>query len=332
MMTASDSLFLEPEATYPFIPGHEIVGALGERRVAIWPVIGCRARNLDMCGECREGRDGFCTRRHDGWPNSGVTIGFNSDTGGGWSEEFLAHETQLRSLPDTVSDKNALLLDPSCAALAALLRADQTTSERVLVIGGGTIGQLLVRLRKALRLPGDCEIIVRYDHQARAAKAFADSVGVVRNQREFEDWASSRRVTSRRVQAYGLVHTGVFDRVIDCAGTRQSLAWSTSAVKPRGELTLVTAPAVISKWDPTIVWYRELTIRGVNQYRPVCLDGESLHPYDVLIPLLSEGKVDLAGLITHEFSLGNYVAAFAACVRRSQSEAIKVVFRPGAAA
>src|SRR5690242_15358301 len=60
MVTGQESLFLAPEATYPFVPGHEVVGhverpVVGTRagrpfelnpgdRVALWPVLGCAAR------------------------------------------------------------------------------------------------------------------------------------------------------------------------------------------------------------------------------------------------------------------------------------------------
>jgi threonine dehydrogenase-like Zn-dependent dehydrogenase len=264
-------------------------------------------------------------RRDEGWPSRGITIGFNRETGGGWAEECLAHESQLRELPDTVSDNDALLLDPACAALAALLRTQQSHHERTLVIGGGTIGQIVARLHSALELPGSCELLVRYDHQAGVAKGAT----LARNGSDFESWAASRNITSRRVQAYGLVHSGVFDRVIDCAGTRESLSWAMAAVKPRGDLVLVTAAALLTKWDPTSIWYRELTVHGINQYGPVPWNGAVSHPYDVLIPLLAIGRLRLGDLVTHEFTLENYVAAFDACVQRANSGAIKVSFRPG---
>ncbi|MCH5377407.1 MAG: alcohol dehydrogenase catalytic domain-containing protein, partial [Planctomycetes bacterium] len=80
MVSGQDSLYLTPEATYPFVPGHELVGRVeqsvsGERegtpielaagdRVAVWPVLGCVVRGRsELCPACAEGWDGLCQRR-----------------------------------------------------------------------------------------------------------------------------------------------------------------------------------------------------------------------------------------------------------------------------
>ena len=170
LVTGEDSLYLEPEATYPFVPGHELVGEMekgssvepgtvvggtASPRVAVWPILGCRVREDGVtCPACAAGWEGLCERRGDGWPGAGCSIGFNRETGGGWAEACLAHRSQLWSLPDTVSDDEAVLFDPAAAALAALLRGSAPHPETTLVIGGGTIAFLVALLHGALGLPG----------------------------------------------------------------------------------------------------------------------------------------------------------------------------------
>src|SRR5262249_52485073 len=91
LVTGRESLFLQPEATLPFVPGHELVGrvergARGVRagkvvevsagdRVAVWPVLGCDACGLSPpCRSCAGGWEGLCERRHDHAAGRGLSI------------------------------------------------------------------------------------------------------------------------------------------------------------------------------------------------------------------------------------------------------------------
>jgi threonine dehydrogenase-like Zn-dependent dehydrogenase len=91
----------------------------------------------------------------------------------------------------------------------------------------------------------------------------------------------------------------------------------------------VSAPARVKRMDPTPLWYREIAIQGIYQYGPVQWAGATVHPYDVLLPRLRDGSLRLGMHVTHEFPLARYVDAFRACVRRRESGAVKVAFRPG---
>lgn len=351
LLTGADSLYLEPEATYPFVPGHEIVGvvdALGpptpgvedERpvregdRVAVWAPLGCRTRNLAPCLPCNAGWDGLCERRDGAWPDRGLSTGWNRDTGGGWAEACLAHRSQLWPLPPSVSDEDAVLLDPAATAAAALLRTENDLSAagdapRTLVVGGGPVGLLAVLLHGALGLRGTCEAVVRHPFQQRWAAGRGLVASVVRSESAFETWAREQGVGVTRVAGYGKVHRGVYDRVIVAAGSRQAVAWALRTVRPGGVVALVAAP-VSMRLDPTPLWYREITVRGVYVYGPVPWEGAWRHPYGVLLPLLADGRLSFSGLVTHTFALGQYAEALTAAVGRSAGGAIKVTLKPRA--
>jgi L-iditol 2-dehydrogenase len=345
MVTGQESLFLAPEATYPFVPGHEVMGhverpATGTRsgasvelnpgdRVALWPVLGCAARGLEPpCEPCAGGWDGLCRRRHDGWPGPGLGIGFNCDTGGGWSESCLAHVSQLWKLPDSVDDRDAVVLDPAAAALAALLRTADGPPGHTLVIGGGTIGLLTAWLHKQLGLAGDCELLVRHEFQRVWAAERGLTVAIVRGEKAFQRWAADRSIPVERVAGYGRVYRGRYDRVIDAAGSRSSLTRALHAVRPLGVVALVTAPVDLKGIDPTPIWYREITIRGTYEYGPVPWQGRPVHPYEVMIPRLADGTLRLRDVITHAFPLNQYAEALGTALHRGKSRAIKVIFRP----
>lgn len=346
MITGHDSLSLEPEATYPFVPGHELVaetateplpGGSAPRddlptgtRVAVWPVLGCKARDHDPCGACTTGWEGLCTRREEGWPSPGLSIGFNRDTGGGWSEACLLHTSQLWPLPDSVSDEDAVVLDAAATALGGLLRTGDPAQGRTLVIGGGTIGLLTAYLDQALNLSAECEVLVRHEPQRRWASDHGLRASVVRDEAGFRSWAADRSIGSKRVIGHGYVYTGTFDRVVVAAASRSAVRWALDTVRPRGTIALLAAPTNLRDLDPTKIWYREVTVRGIYDYAPVPWDGDWVHPYQLLIPRLADGTLSFRSLVTHQFALPDYVRAFDAAVRRGSSGAIKVAFRPGA--
>ena len=101
------SRYFEPIVSFPFTPGHEVVGDLddGSRAVLI-PVLSCVTRGIDPpCAACAAGRTNHCGRIAFGHLEPGLQTGFCSDTGGGWSQEMVAHPSQLLAVPDDLSDE-----------------------------------------------------------------------------------------------------------------------------------------------------------------------------------------------------------------------------------
>ncbi|HLH46147.1 MAG TPA: alcohol dehydrogenase catalytic domain-containing protein, partial [Acidimicrobiales bacterium] len=95
------SRWFEPIVSFPFVPGHEVVGLdEDDRRVVLQPVLGCAARGIDPpCAACGEGRSNRCRHLAGGHLRPGLQTGFCADTGGGWSQGLVAHESQLHPVP-----------------------------------------------------------------------------------------------------------------------------------------------------------------------------------------------------------------------------------------
>ena len=93
------SRYFEDIVSFPFVPGHEVVGTLTEdalgaeggvlasgSRVVLQPVLGCAARGIEpMCPACQAGDVGNCGYIAFGHIRPGLQTGFCADTGGGWS-------------------------------------------------------------------------------------------------------------------------------------------------------------------------------------------------------------------------------------------------------
>ncbi|MGH9006948.1 MAG: alcohol dehydrogenase catalytic domain-containing protein, partial [Acidimicrobiales bacterium] len=132
------SRYFEPIVSFPFVPGHEVFGtveadAVGAdgvaiaagTRVVVQPVLGCRARAIEPpCPSCAGGHTGDCEHTAFGHLAPGLQTGFCADTGGGWSTAGLvAHESQLYVVPDSLSDADAVTVEPVACALHAVLGA-----------------------------------------------------------------------------------------------------------------------------------------------------------------------------------------------------------------
>jgi len=136
------SRWFEPIVSFPFVPGHEVVGATeGGRRVVVEPVLGCMARGVDPpCAACAAGDVGRCERIAFGHLAPGLQTGYCEDTGGGWGESLVAHASQLHDVPEALSDEAAVMVEPTACAVHGALAAGDLSGATVVVLGAGRSG------------------------------------------------------------------------------------------------------------------------------------------------------------------------------------------------
>lgn len=123
--------------------GHEVSGvieALGERAHRNGLKVGDRVAGnfLRFCGTCRpcqEGRQQFCENIQE----------YNRP---GMAETVTWHESQVYRLPDTVSLRQGCLLEPVSVAVRIADKTRIRVGDRVLICGGGPIGQLALQVMK----------------------------------------------------------------------------------------------------------------------------------------------------------------------------------------
>src|SRR4030088_2401638 len=81
-VTGHASLYLDPLTSYPFVPGHEVVGELEDgTRVVVEPALGCEVRGIDPpCARCAEGWPGLCENLDAGDISVGLQTGYCHST------------------------------------------------------------------------------------------------------------------------------------------------------------------------------------------------------------------------------------------------------------
>jgi threonine dehydrogenase-like Zn-dependent dehydrogenase len=339
LLTGRASPILSPFASFPAVLGHEVVGVVEEagsaagvdagERVVVDPIISCFVRGLDPCPACLDGLPALCLHAADGSLSPGMLIGYCRDLPGAWSEAMLAHASQLHRVPDSVSDETAVLVEPLACSLHAALAAPPGPGEKVLVVGGGTIGLGVLIAMRMVDPDADVTAVVRHPLQASLAERLG-ATRVVLDRGGDGAQQAALEVTDARAHRPIVgddVLTGGFDLVFDAVGSAASVNASLRVVAPRGRLVLLGTAGELEHLDLTLAWARELRVIGSYVYgRERSLPGWP-HTFDYLLDRLAKpGAPPVAELVTHRFGLDDWRRAMAVATGRGRHASVKVVF------
>lgn len=331
--------------TLPFVLGHEIAGTVTEAgpdcpwapgaRVAVDPILPCLPRGIDPpCANCAKGWLSDCLELDSRVLTPGRSLGYTDGLGGGWADEVVAHHSMLHRVPEEVPERTASLHEPISIALHGLGRRPPAAGEPVLVVGGGIIGLAALVALGALFPENPVTVLARHPHQGAAARACgAESVVCGSGQEGFEELAS---LTGGRAVGGGsdFMLMGGFPYVIEAAGSPGSLTDALRAVDHRGTVLALGATGT-GRIDVTPLWYKEVELIGsIDHGRdPKASIGRAAggpdHSIDVALGVLARRPFPEEVLVTHEFPLEGYREAVATALDKRQSQAVKVVFRPG---
>lgn len=292
--------------------GHEAVGDVVEvgpgvrgvrpgERVVVTCVAGC-----GRCRACRSGSYGQC-RGGGGW-----VLGRAID---GTQAEYVRvpfADLATHVLPNTVSDQDAILLADvlPTAYEAGVCNGRVRPGDTVVVVGAGPVGLATVATARLLS-PG--RIIVIEPTAARrdaAGTLGADVVGDPAEQPE--------ALVDDLTGGLGA------DVVIEAVGRPDTFELCTRLVRPGGRVANVgvhSAPATLHLED---LWHRNVTLTTA------LVDGWSV---PTLLPMLADGRLPVAPLVTHDFQLDQVHEAYQAFAAPAETGALKVALRaaPGEA-
>lgn len=283
----------------PLTLGHEFCGqivAVGDRvsafrvgdRVAIEPEYRCRE-----CRYCLAGDYNLCE-----------SMGFIGLMGnGGMAEQVAVPDYMLHRLPDSVSYRQAAVLEPAAVAEHALNQSSLQPGGRCLVIGLGPIGLLLIMLARLRGIKEICAVDVSQERLEKARQLGATSV-----------------LDGRRDDLHAQLQqlsAGGFDTVFEAAGSQTTFTTALQAAKKGGEVVLVGLMGEISL-DAFDLVNREIRLQTSVGYRDV---------YPRLINHIAEGRFDPSQIVTRTVDLDNALnGGFDALL--SSKDQIKVLINP----
>jgi threonine dehydrogenase-like Zn-dependent dehydrogenase len=312
------SRYFEPIVSFPFVPGHEVVGELDDGvRVVLEPVLGCAARGITPpCDACARTDVGNCERVAFGHVKPGLQTGFCRSTGGGWGTALVAHTSQLHAVPDDVTDENAVMVEPAACAIHGVYGlADGTEPpDTVVVLGAGTLGLLTIAALKTFVRPGTIVAVAKHPEQRRWARELGADVLV--------DPAEIRRGVRRLTGSheYGDVLSGGADVVVDCVGSSASVADAIAVTKPTGRVHLV-GMAGDTNVDLTPLWHKEVALVGAYAYGR---EHDGRRTFGLAFDLVRERQ--LGRLVTATYPLDRYTDAIAHAANAGARGAVKIAF------
>ncbi len=329
------SRYFEELVSFPFVPGHEVVAtALADgrdhegrpveagTRVVIEPVLGCVPRHIrPPCRWCASGDNGMCPHVAFGELAPGLQTGYCADTGGGWSAAGLvAHPSQLHRVPDSFSDEDAVMVEPTACAVHAALSAGVRADDLVAVVGAGTLGlATMAALHRLVRPATPATFVVggKYEHQRVLARELGADVAVPNDQ-----LARTVRARSRSLVLGGRLTSGA-DVVLDCVGSATSLEQALAMVRPRGRVVVVGMPGPTSI-DLAPLWHRELTLVGAYAYGAERTGPGGGRSFDLAFEVVSDAG--LGRLVSATYPLERFEEALAHAGGAGRRGATKIAF------
>ena len=296
----------------PQILGHEVAGTV----VTVGPGVtkwkaGDRVVSFHHvpCGTCF-----YCERKLFSqcavYKKTGLTAGFNPN-GGGFAEFVRAMpwiaERGMIAIPEGVSFEEATFVEPVNTCLKAVRKARIMPGERVLVIGAGPIGLLLLMLAKV----AGATVYASDPIAERRAKAveFGAREAADPSTRNAAEWMRER-TEGRGADAVLLAVP--FPKLVD-----EALA----AARPGGRVLLFAQndPEMRIEFGAAAIGVEEKEILG-SYSADVELQGESAR-------LVFSRELPVAKLITHRFALEQFPEGLALAAHPTR-ESLKVMILP----
>lgn len=329
-------------SSLPHVPGHEVVAEVVElgpeaaglavgQRVVLNPWLTCAPRGVDpICPACRAGDLNLCWSFTKGAFGPGVHVGVITDVPGAWAELLAAHDSMLIPVPDDVPDDLAVLADPFAVSLHAVLHHPPPSGGRVVVYGAGALGVTTVAALRALYPDVQIAVVARFDAQGALATKLGASLVVAHEPRlgvveQLASWSGG--VLHTPFDGLPVAHPGGVDVVYDTIAKPETMEVGVRVLAERGTL-VQTGVSTPGRWEYTPVYFKELTIGGSNAFAVEEIDGVRKHAIAHYFDLVSDGRVDLTGMLTHRFPLEQWLEALKALSRQESSGAIKVAFAP----
>jgi len=281
----TDNEILKGYMRFVGIPGHEFVG-LVEKGPAAWlgkRVVGEINLACGNCRFCKAGLARHCPQR--------TVLGI-SGKNGAFAQYLTLPLVNLHRVPDSVSDLDAVFVEPLAAALRILDQVEIRAKQRVMVLGDGKLGQLLAR---AIRLKTS-NLLLLGRHPQKLA--LAGRFGI----------KTTLAVKLKKV--HPLLKPEI---VVEATGNPQALKIAMDLCRPQGTIVLKSTFHNPSKLNLSPV--------AVNE---IIIVGSRCGNFGKALDLLERRKIQTRDLVSAIYPLDQFLPAFRKSI---SSDTLKVVFK-----
>jgi L-iditol 2-dehydrogenase len=274
-----------PYTSYPVVQGHEVSGVVSQVGEA---VSGFQPGDLVTftpqvtCGECypcRHGMYHICDNLK--------VMGFQ--TGGAAQEYFPVPAEKVLKLPAGITPDQAAMIEPVSVAVHALGRLGDIAGKQVLVLGAGTIGNLVGQAAKAL---GARKVLMTDVSTYKLEKARLSGIDAVLN-------TQAEELGPALLREFG---PDKADLIFECVGVQETISQAVSLARKGSIIVVVGVFGQKPQVDLGLVQDRELSLVGTLMYQR--------SDYVKAIDLVSRGKLHLDVLVSDHFPFAQYLEAY----------------------
>ena len=288
----------------PLIPGHEFSGEVAEigsgvtrvrvgDRVAVHP-----GRNCGQCVRCREGRSNLC--------ESVFFMGSASKfphMQGGFRERVCVTEGQCYPVRADIGFEELAFAEPLAVTLHAGVRAGNLVGQRVLVTGGGPIGQLLLLVAR---------------HGGASHVALTDIIEAPLTMARTLGADAALDVRDPDALSAAASQIGGYDVVFEASGNAMALNAAIDAAHPGGTIVQVgSLPAGPSPVTANRIMAKELAVLGSFRFDRM---------FATAVSCLEKRSIDVRPLLTGVMPMSAAVEAFTTASDRSRSMKVQISF------
>ncbi|MHB1348186.1 MAG: zinc-dependent alcohol dehydrogenase, partial [Candidatus Humimicrobiaceae bacterium] len=276
---------LHPYTNYPVIQGHEVSGIVDEigskvnlfypgDNVIFMPQVTC-----GNCYSCKNGMYHIC--------DSLKVMGFQTD--GAAQEYFAVSQDRVLKLPSNLSYDEGAMIEPVSVAVHAVRKAGNVLNKKIIVLGAGTIGNLVGQVAKGL---GAREVIITDISDFRLE--IAKSCGI-----DFTLNPKNEDLGSVITKNFGVDKA---DFIFECIGSQVTINQAISIARKGSYIIIVGVFGEKPVVDIGIVQDHELNLIGTLMYQRI--------DYEMALKLASGGLLLLDKLITDVFPFKEYLNAY----------------------
>ncbi|UCH21806.1 MAG: alcohol dehydrogenase catalytic domain-containing protein [Deltaproteobacteria bacterium] len=333
LILLKESPTASPFTSFPCIIGHEICGRIVEVGsavtkvnagdvVVIAPALNCAVREIDpACPACQQGMVANCENYANGNLAAGMITGLCSETSGGFAPYFVAHQGQVYKLPEGIGPEVGILIEPLTVGLQAVLGNKPQSGEKVLIIGCGVIGTMVLKALRGLKIA--CVVSVLEPSAFAADLAKTSGADAVISDGDLLGNTVNLTGATRYKPIIGQdLLMGGFNRIYDTVGSPQTLNLAMRCLAAGGTVSQVGIWKEM-KLDLTPLWLKQQTLKGVYGCGYATYKGEWMFMFDIALDMVREGKVGLSDMVTHRFSLENFKEMIRVNLDKNKHRAVK---------
>jgi threonine dehydrogenase-like Zn-dependent dehydrogenase len=266
---STDLEIVKGYAGFEGVLGHEFVGTVESCSEVAWKgrrVVGTINLGCGSCPICLGEGEEHCPRR--------TVLGIHGRDGA-FADYISLPVRNLLTVPDSLSNKRAVFVEPLAAALRIREQVTLPPSAKVAVVGPGRLGLLVGQV---LGLDGaDVTMLGRRRQSLRLPEGLGLRSGLV------QDCADDS-----------------FDLIVEATGNEDGFAQSMRMVRPRGTIVLKSTFAGSATLALT-----KLVVAEIN------VIGSRCGPFEPALRLLASGAIRVEELIEEQYALRDGLAAIA---------------------